>query len=125
MQETLRIGNVGKAAELLSDGAVAANTPVVLTTDLLDKIAERNPDGYLLEIEELCGAMHNQIGVAVEWDGTVWLHCACVLNDAFSSFVVHVAKDGSVLSEERVSRIVSDLKGWKQSKKVVRAKEYR
>lgn len=122
-ESSLRIGNIGKAAELALKGLIEAKTPVYLTRAGLDEIARRNPNGYLREIEELCASMHNVIGVREDF-GTVELLTVGLVDGRLSTFRLSVLPTGVVLKEARIRTDKVD-DDFLVAKKIVRSKKYR
>lgn len=123
--ETLRIGNMGKAVEIASGGKVLGNTPIILTRAVLDQIASDHPGSYLRLLEELCASMRNVIAVQFdEGESAVCMVTAGATESNAAVFIMEIAPDGAVRRAERVGEL--ELKGkWLPAKKIVRSRKYR
>lgn len=93
----IKLGQINKAAEIATGGEVAYETPVVITDETLDGIAEWKPDSYLRYLQRLCDAMADQRYCSWE-DGKVTLICSSVFLSVETTFAIEAfPKDGKLI----------------------------
>lgn len=119
----IKIGKMGKPAELISDGMIDSGTALTIGDGLLDGLVAQYPETYLRELEGICASMKNPVGIKLDSDGVVFLTVA-VLSGNVSMWEIKSDIHGAVL-RIRKAACAELTDGWMIPKQVVRSRKYR
>ena len=102
--DDLKIGQVNKAVEMITEGKVAYDSPLYIPEPLLNDITLSMPNDYLWYLGSICEAMKNQRYAAYE-DGTITLVCSADMGDREESYSITCRAEGDRLTAVRIDNV--------------------